>query len=330
MFVRLLEDYQLRPLYKEGMEGTHVRAFQLNALVQEQLPALHRHMEEAGVQPLMYASQWFMALFATDLPLGVVLRVIDVMLVEGADTVLRVALALLRANQDALLKLKFEGMLDHLRHHMYNEAAFRDPSDLIADAFRTRLSERRLTKLEQEGRAHLELTNREKTEMVHLRQERRDAEARARTLEAKLAEAEAENLRIAGELAATKLSLASALASIEDMVRTPDPGGTRFFEVWGVGTQASFGVACAGRVCADVRGRSGRCASRSGSWCPTRTSGWPRSGGCSGTCAPSNGRTTSWPRSSSTSRCGARVWGEGRGERAGLNSEGGGGRKKHS
>ena len=217
--VRILEDYNLRELYKEGMEGMRVRAYQLNALVQEQLPGLHRHMGECGIQPLMYAAQWFMALYATDFPLAVVLRIVDVMLVEGEDVLMRVALALLRANQEILLKLKFESLLDHLRHHLYTETTFREPSELISEAMRVRLSERRLEKLAEEARAHIADANREKGEMVKLRLERREADARAKAFEAQVMAAGVEHDRLVSELAACKLAHASALERLDEQDR---------------------------------------------------------------------------------------------------------------
>lgn len=260
MFVRLLDDYGLRSLYREGMVGTHVRAYQLNALLAEALPALHRHLADAGVQPLMYAAQWFMTLFATDLPLPTVLRIVDVLLVEGADVTLRFALALLRANQDALLRLPFEGLLEHLRHHMYTETAFRDASELVAEALRVRLSDRRLQRWEQEARAQLESTNREKTELVQARADRRDAEARAKSLETKLAAAEAENDRLAQALVEAKLSQASALTRIDDLVGSL-VGGAGASCSTGTLTQGGMvvvGPGCAAGTAAD----GGRCWGR--------------------------------------------------------------------
>lgn len=217
--VHWMEDFRLRALYKEGMEGLYVRMYQLNALLQDHLPRLHRHLEECGVQCMTFASQWFMALFATDFPLHVVLRIVDIMLVEGVEVLLRFALALLGSNEDVLLELRFEGLLDYLKRHLYNETAFSTVEEFVAEALRYKVSERRLQKLELHARAHFEDLTREKVELVQLRTERREAELRARTAEAKLAEAQAECARIGADLARTKTHYASAQERIEDMVR---------------------------------------------------------------------------------------------------------------
>lgn len=59
----------------------------------------------------MYASPWFLTLFASVLPLNVAFRVMDVVLMEGRDIVFKVGLALLEDAQEQLLLMDMEDMI---------------------------------------------------------------------------------------------------------------------------------------------------------------------------------------------------------------------------
>ncbi len=54
-----------------------------------QMPRLAAHMEEEGVLPTMYCSQWFLTLYAYTLPIDHLLRVWDVFLLEGPKILFR-------------------------------------------------------------------------------------------------------------------------------------------------------------------------------------------------------------------------------------------------
>jgi hypothetical protein len=96
------------------MELLHERMFQFDELLSVHLPQVHRHLEAQGVRPTMYASQWFMTLFAYRCPLDLVFRVLDMVFTEGTSIVLNAALALMKKNQATLLSLEFEGLLGYL------------------------------------------------------------------------------------------------------------------------------------------------------------------------------------------------------------------------
>ena len=58
-----------------------------------QMPKLAGRMEEEGVLPTMYCSQWFLTLYAYTLPIDHLLRVWDVFLLEGPKVLFRWALS---------------------------------------------------------------------------------------------------------------------------------------------------------------------------------------------------------------------------------------------
>lgn len=85
--------------------------YQLENLVQEQLPELHVHFQSQGFQTTMYASSWFLTLYTTALNLAISCRIMDVFLSEGMEFIFKVALAMLVWGKDNLLSLDMEAML---------------------------------------------------------------------------------------------------------------------------------------------------------------------------------------------------------------------------
>ncbi|XP_017786664.1 PREDICTED: rab GTPase-activating protein 1-like [Nicrophorus vespilloides] len=115
VLVRLMYDYGLRDLYKDGFDNLYLRLYQLNKLMEEQLGPLYQHFTDHHVETHMFASQWFLTLFTARFPLFFVFHIIDVFLLQGIDTLFQVALALLMMCMKDLLTLDFEGILKYFR-----------------------------------------------------------------------------------------------------------------------------------------------------------------------------------------------------------------------
>ncbi|KAG0301561.1 hypothetical protein BGZ98_008253 [Dissophora globulifera] len=122
VFVRLMETYDMRTMFTLNMEGLQLRLYQFSALLSEHLPMLHAHLSFHSIHAAMYASQWFLSLFAYSYPLHLVLRIYDVVFTEGApETIMRVAVALLKKNEEQLMQLQeFEDLLDALSSKLYD------------------------------------------------------------------------------------------------------------------------------------------------------------------------------------------------------------------
>lgn len=95
VLVKLMYNYHLRDLYKDGFDNLYLRLYQLNCLMKEQLSPLWQHFADHHVETHMFASQWFLTLFTARFPLNFVFQIIDVFLLQGIDTLFQVALALL-------------------------------------------------------------------------------------------------------------------------------------------------------------------------------------------------------------------------------------------
>lgn len=103
VLIRLMERYDLRTCFLPDLSGLHVRIFQFRELLRLNFPALSTHLEELQVETA-YVSQWFLSFFAVTCPLPMLFRIYDVIFAEGAsETLMRVALSLMRKNESRLL-----------------------------------------------------------------------------------------------------------------------------------------------------------------------------------------------------------------------------------
>ncbi|KAI1478456.1 rab-GTPase-TBC domain-containing protein [Daldinia eschscholtzii] len=103
VLVRLMEYYDLRSCFLPDLSGLHVRIYQFRELLKLHLPTLSNHLEDLQVDPA-YVSQWFLSFFAVTCPLPMLFRIYDVIFAEGAsETIMRVALSLMRKNQSRIL-----------------------------------------------------------------------------------------------------------------------------------------------------------------------------------------------------------------------------------
>ena len=164
VLVQLLTHYQLRFLFIEGMEGVHIRMCQLELLMKEYLPSLHQHFQQLDLKGTMFASSWFLTLFANNLPLEPIFRIFDVLLLEGSGTLFNFSLALLKRSQSELLKLNFEESLEYLKDKLYDK--FTGPDDFLEEAFRFKLPPKKLDRLEKEARGYVDAKSQEE-KLIH-------------------------------------------------------------------------------------------------------------------------------------------------------------------
>uniref|UniRef100_A0A4W5QHW9 Rab-GAP TBC domain-containing protein n=1 Tax=Hucho hucho TaxID=62062 RepID=A0A4W5QHW9_9TELE len=98
---RIMYEYGLRELYKNNFEDLHCKFYQLERLLQEQLPELWSHFQDLNLEAHMYASQWFLTLFTAKFPLCMVFHITDLLLCE--------------TSKEDLLQTDFEGALKFFR-----------------------------------------------------------------------------------------------------------------------------------------------------------------------------------------------------------------------
>uniref|UniRef100_A0A3B5M0A3 Rab-GAP TBC domain-containing protein n=1 Tax=Xiphophorus couchianus TaxID=32473 RepID=A0A3B5M0A3_9TELE len=182
VFVRLMQEYRLRELFKPSMAELGLCIYQFEYLLQqEQLPELNVHFRSQSFHTSMYASSWFLTLFLTFLPLPVATRIFDIFMYEGLEIIFRVGLAILQYNQTDLIQLDMEGMSQHFQKvipHQFDSC----PDKLILRAYQVKYNPKRM-KLEKEYTTIKNKEMEEQIEIKRLRTENRLLKQRIETLE---------------------------------------------------------------------------------------------------------------------------------------------------
>ncbi|KAM9009342.1 rab GTPase-activating protein 1-like isoform 3-T6 [Ara ararauna] len=151
VFVKIMYDYGLRDLYRNNFEDLHCKFFQLEKLMQEQLPDLYGHFSDLNLEAHMYASQWFLTLFTAKFPLCMVFHIIDLLLCEGMNIIFHVALALLKTSKEDLLQADFEGALKFFRVQLPKRyRAEENARRLMEQACNIKVPTKKLKKYERE------------------------------------------------------------------------------------------------------------------------------------------------------------------------------------
>ncbi|XP_037600071.1 ecotropic viral integration site 5 protein homolog isoform X3 [Cebus imitator] len=233
VFVKLMQDYRLRELFKPSMAELGLCMYQFECMIQEHLPELFVHFQSQSFHTSMYASSWFLTIFLTTFPLPIATRIFDIFMSEGLEIVFRVGLALLQMNQAELMQLDMEGMLQHFQKvipHQFDGV----PDKLIQAAYQVKYNSKKMKKLEKEYTTIKTKEMEEQVEIKRLRTENRLLKQRIETLEKESAsladrliqgqvtraqEAE-ENYLIKRELATIKQQSDEASAKLEQAENT--------------------------------------------------------------------------------------------------------------
>ncbi|KAH3666795.1 hypothetical protein OGAPHI_003244 [Ogataea philodendri] len=119
MLVKLMNIYDFKQLFIPHMPGLHLKLYQFDRLLEDSLPDLYLHLKHQGVKSSMYATQWFLTLFGYKFPLEMVLRIYDIVIAEGIESVLKFAMNLMAKNKQHLLELKFDDLLPFLKDKLF-------------------------------------------------------------------------------------------------------------------------------------------------------------------------------------------------------------------
>ncbi|KAM7141947.1 EVI5-like protein isoform 3-T3 [Molossus nigricans] len=217
VFVRLMQEYRLRELFKPSMAELGLCIYQFEYMLQEQLPDLNTHFRSQSFHTSMYASSWFLTLFLTTFPLPVATRIFDIFMYEGLEIVFRVGLALLQVNQVELMQLDMESMSQYFQRvipHQFDSC----PDKLILKAYQVKYNPKKMKRLEKEYTAMKSKEMEEQIEIKRLRTENRLLKQRIETLEkgqvTRAQEAE-ENYVIKRELAVVRQQCSSAAEDLQ-------------------------------------------------------------------------------------------------------------------
>ncbi|KAH9827639.1 Domain in Tre-2, BUB2p, and Cdc16p putative Rab-GAPs [Teratosphaeria destructans] len=234
LLVRLMSKYDLRSMFTRDMEGLHMRLYQFERLLEDLEPALYCHLKRRHVGPQLYATQWFLTLFAYRFPLQLVLRVYDLILSEGLTAILKFGIVLMKRNRNSLLEMKdMSHLTTFLKEKLFDVYIDRSPSasalldsgffgsvmgsgadkekelyradEMVRDACEITITEAQLASYvaEWEETSRLERERNEEIEM--LRSTNATLSARVKALEERTQAQDAEHVTIAGELVSLKV-----------------------------------------------------------------------------------------------------------------------------
>jgi len=106
MLHSLVKNYGFEGLYKEGFPDLKKKFYVLLNLEKKYIPKIYDIFKRDGVFISIYASQWFLCLFAKDLKPNILVRIFDVFLFEGFKVIYRFALAFLKLKEKAFISNK--------------------------------------------------------------------------------------------------------------------------------------------------------------------------------------------------------------------------------
>ncbi|XP_051985940.1 ecotropic viral integration site 5 protein homolog isoform X3 [Xyrauchen texanus] len=218
VFVKLMQDYRLRELFKPSMAELGLCMYQFECMIQEQLPELHVHFQAQSFHTSMYASSWFLTIFLTSFPLPVATRIFDIFMCEGLEIVFRVGMAILQMNQAELMQLDMEGMLQYFQKAIPPQLDS-GPDKVIQAAYQVRYNAKKMKKLEKEYTTIKSKEMEEQVEIKRLRTENRLLKQRIDTLEKKRNPRYSEEfiLQLERELVQARLVEAESQCALKEM-----------------------------------------------------------------------------------------------------------------
>ena len=231
LLVRLMNKYNLRDLFIQGMPGLHLHLYQFERLLEDFEPALYCHLNRRGVKPELYATQWFLTLFAYRFPLQLVLRVYDLILSEGLEgAILKFGIVLMQKNASTLMQMKDMSTLSSfLKERLFDVYIDKTPSassllesgffgsaggidkevyranELVQDACSIRITPEMLKQYTSEWEESQRTSREREAESEGLRSSNASLSLKVRGLEERVEKNDTEHVQIASDLVRTKV-----------------------------------------------------------------------------------------------------------------------------
>jgi hypothetical protein len=231
LFVTLMNKYKLRDLFIQDMPGLHLHLYQFERLLEDLEPALYCHLRRREVKPQLYATQWFLTLFAYRFPLQLVLRIYDLILSDGLEgAILKFGIVLMQKNAQALLAMKdMATITTFLKERLFDVYIDKAPSAssildsgffgstggvdkevyradiLVRDAVSVRITPEMLKQYTAEWKEQQRIEKDRETELQGLKDKVSSLETKVRSLERRAEQSDTEHVQMASELIKTKV-----------------------------------------------------------------------------------------------------------------------------
>ena len=225
-----MNHYHLRDMFTQDMPGLHLHLYQFERLLEDLEPALYCHLHRRGVPPQLYATQWFLTLFAYRFPLQLVLRVHDLVLSEGLGAILKFGIALMQKNAQTLLGMNdMASLTTFLKEKIFDvyidqaptansvlESGFFGSSGgidkeiyradiLVQDACAIRITVETMAQYTSEWDLKIKVEKDQEAEIENYRSANASLSLKVRSLEERTEKSDAEHVQMASELVRTKV-----------------------------------------------------------------------------------------------------------------------------
>ncbi|KAL8734719.1 MAG: hypothetical protein Q9181_003108 [Wetmoreana brouardii] len=231
LLVRLMNHYHLRDMFIQDMPGLHLHLYQFERLLEDLEPALYCHLHRRGVPPQLYATQWFLTLFAYRFPLQLVLRVHDLVLSEGLEgAILKFGVVLMQRSAHTLLGMNdMASLTTFLKEKIFDAYIDQAPSAnsilesgffgssggmekeiyradvLVQDACTVKISPETLALYTAEWEMKVKVEKEREAEIENSRSANASLALKVRSLEERIEKSDAEHVQMASELVRTKV-----------------------------------------------------------------------------------------------------------------------------
>lgn len=231
LLVRLMSKYDLRSLFTLEMTGLHLHLYQFERLLEDFEPALYCHLHRRGVSPDLYATQWFLTLFAYRFPLQLVLRIYDLIFSQGLSAILKFGIVLMQKNAQTLLKMKdMSELTTYLKEKLFDVYTDKSPSasslldsgffgsassgadrevyradEMVRDACAVDITAETLARYTAEFEESQRVEKEREIELINLRTVSATLAVKVKDLEERTQQHDIEHVGIASELVRTKV-----------------------------------------------------------------------------------------------------------------------------
>ena len=231
ILVRLMNQYHLRDMFIQEMPGLHLHLYQFERLLEDLEPALYCHLHRRNVSPHLYATQWFLTLFAYRFPLQLVLRVYDLILSEGLEgAILKFGIVLMQKNANTLLGMNdMASLTNFLKDRLFDVYIDQAPSAtsllesgffgssggidkeiyradmLVQDSCAVRITPELLRTYTNEWEEKVRVEKEREVELESLKVLNTSLSLKIRSLEERTEKSDTEHVQMASELVRTKV-----------------------------------------------------------------------------------------------------------------------------
>lgn len=114
MLVEIMSKYGASLLFCDGLPLLKLYTYQFRLLLERLFPDVHKHLLAENITPELYATKWFLTAFTQPLPFEVTARLWDLIVCDGLQSLVHIALATIKLLRSRLLQQSADGLMELL------------------------------------------------------------------------------------------------------------------------------------------------------------------------------------------------------------------------